>query len=162
MIVYYTAQYDSLLENKIKAGLPKTGEKSTAIPFRIIFPDEYFGFIDTGELKFKLLATDFAYNEIKQIVKNISVKVITEGVTPQNLKFTIQQEGTTAKATTNADGIIKSDKGDNTNPLNVFIDKEVSKEWSIKLTDADNPGADRTRIKDLFFFVEYSFTYKGL
>src|SRR5262249_29248971 len=71
MIIYYTAQFDTLLETKIKAGLPKTGEKNTVIPFRILFPDEYFTFIDTGELRFKLLASDFAYNEINLLVKNI-------------------------------------------------------------------------------------------
>jgi hypothetical protein len=162
MIVYYTAQYDALLENNIRAALPKTGAKNMALPFRIVFPDEYFRFIDTGELKCKLQATDFAYNEIKQMVKNISLKVVTEGMPANNLKFTVQQEAVSAKATTDANGVIKSDKANAANPLNAFIDKEVTKEWTIQLLDADNPNLDRSKIRDLFLFLEYSFTYKGL
>ncbi|MDR4498706.1 MAG: tetratricopeptide repeat protein [Candidatus Scalindua sp.] len=162
MIVYYTSQYNGLLEETIKAQLPKTGEKSTAFPFRLLFPDEYFNFIDNGELKFSLYSTDFAFNETELKVKNISAKiVIEEGISVQNLKFTVQQGAVRASETTNADGIIKSDKNDNSNPLNVFIDKEVCTEWIIKLTNADNAGLDRTKIKDLFFFVEYKFKYRG-
>lgn len=162
MIVYYTAQYDQLLENNVKAALPKTGAKNMALPFRIVFPDEYFKFIDTGEMKCLLQATDFAYNEMKQMVKNISLKVVTEGMPAANLKFTIMQEAINAKATTDANGVIKSDKANAANPLNAFIDKEVNKEWTIQLLDADNPGLDRSKIRDLFLFLEYSFTYKGL
>lgn len=162
MIVYYTAQYDTLLENNIRAALPKTGAKNMALPFRIVFPDEYFGFIDTGTLNFRLQATDFAYNEINQMVKNISVKVVTEGVPANNLKFTVKQEATVAQAVTDANGVIKSNKADAANPLNVFIDKEVNKEWAIQLPDADNAGLDRSKIRELFLFIEYSFTYKGL
>jgi hypothetical protein len=162
MIIYYTAQYDALLENNIRAALPKTGAKNMALPFRIVFPDEYFRFIDTGEMKFTLQATDFAYNEMKQIVKNISLKVVTEGMAASNLKFTIQQQAVNAKAVTDANGVIKSDKAVAANPLNAFIDKEVNKEWTIQLLDADNPGLDKSKIRDLFLFLEYSFTYKGL
>lgn len=162
MIVYYTAQYDQLLENNIRATLPKTGAKNMALPFRIVFPDEYYRFIDTGELKCLLQATDFAYNETKQMVKNISLKVVTAGMPANNLKFTVQQEAISAKAVTDADGVIKSNKADAANPLNAFIDKEVNKEWTIQLLDADNPGLDRSKIRDLFLFLEYSFTYKGL
>lgn len=162
MIVYYTAQYDTLLENKIKAKLPKTGARNMALPFRIVFPDEYFAFIDSGELKFKLQSTDFAYNEISQVVKNISVKVVTEGAPANNLQFTVKQDALSAKAATDAKGVIRSNKADAANPLNVFIDKEVNKEWIIQLPDADNAGLDRSKIKDLFLFIEYSFTYKGL
>lgn len=162
MIVYYTAQYDQLLENNIRAALPKTGAKNMALPFRIVFPDEYFRFIDTGEMKCLLQATDFAYNETKQVVKNISLKVVTEGMPATNLKFTLMQEAISAKAATDANGVIKSDKANAANPLNAFIDKEVNKEWTIQLLDADNPGLDRSKIRDLFLFLEYSFTYKGL
>lgn len=162
MIIYYTAQYDALLENNIRAALPKTGAKNMALPFRIVFPDEYFRFIDTGEMKFRLQPDDFAYNEIKQMVKNISLKVVTGGMAVNNLKFTIQQEAVVAKMTTDANGVIRSDKADAANPLNAFIDKEVNKEWIIRLPDADNAGLDRSKIRDLFLFLEYSFTYKGL
>lgn len=162
MIVYYTAQYDTLLENNIKATLPATGSKNMALPFRIVFPDEYFSFIDSGELKFKLLATDFAYNEINQVVKNISLKVVTDGIPAANLKFTVIQEAVNAQAVTDAAGVMRSDSTDAANPLNVFIDKETNKEWTIQLMEADNAGLDRTKIKDLFLFMEYSFTYKGM
>ena len=162
MVVYYTAQFDSLLENTIKAQLPTKGEKNTALPFRLLFPDEYFTFIDSGELKFTLYSTDFAFNEVNHKVKNISLKAVMEqGTSAQNLKFNIQQGAVQAQASTNADGMIKSDSTNNANTLNAFIGLDVCKEWSIKLNDADNPGLDRKKIKDLFLFVEYSFTYKA-
>ncbi len=160
VIVYYKAQFDTSLENKIRSELPGTGKKNTVIPLRILFPDKYVEFIDTGELKFKIQPTDFAFNEINPIIKNISVKADTGGVLVHSLKFTVKQDTTNAKATTNENGLIKSDKNNTANPLNVFIGKEVSKEWTISLANTDNPGIDRTKIRDLFLFVEYTFTYR--
>jgi hypothetical protein len=163
MIVYYTAQYSASLENQIRPQLPKTGEKSSVFPFRLLFPDEYFGFIDNGELKFNLYSSDFAFNETEHKVKNVSVKIVMEeGTSAENLKFNIQQGTLSAAASTDINGIIKSDKNDNTNPLNIFIEKEVCAEWTIRLSESDNAGLDRSKIRDLFFFAEYIFKYKGM
>jgi hypothetical protein len=141
MIIYYTAQYDALLENNIKATLPKTADRSTAIPFRLLFPDEYFNFIDSGELTFSLYASDFAYNETKQKVKNVCLQVVMEeGTSAENRVFNLAQGATAANATTDALGRVRSDKATAANPLNVFIDKEVCKEWKIQMSDASNPA----------------------
>jgi hypothetical protein len=163
MIVYYTAQFDVLLEKKIKALLPPTGENSTVLPFRLLFPDEFFGFLDSGQLNFSLFSSDFAFNQTDLKVLNVALRVVMEeGISAQGRTFEMTLDGATGKAATNAGGIIKSDTTIAANPLNTLIGKEVAKNWSIKLPDADNPGLDKTKIKDLFLFIEYSFKYKGM
>lgn len=164
LIIYYTSRHSTLLETQIKATLPKTGESSMAIPFRTLFPDEYFSFLDTGELNFEFQKADLPYNETNHLIKGLAVKISTEGGTsPQNIKVEIVHKGnpnTSAKKATDNQGMIKLNMAEPANPLNAFEGKQFMSPWTIKITESDNPGFDCKKIKDLFLFAEYTFDYR--
>jgi hypothetical protein len=165
VVFYYTARFYAPLETTVKAALPNSGVQSLVIPFRILFPDEYFNFLDSGELSFDFLESDFPYNQSDLEVVNLSLRVKTSDGVPNtgiSLHLTHIDDGTQAGMATDADGAIKTDITDSQNPLNVLIGKGVLSSWMVTLSDADNPGFDRNKIKDMFLFVEYSFKYKGL
>lgn len=164
VIFYYTARFDAQLETTVKNTLPQGGEQSMVIPFRIMFPDEYFSFLDSGELSFDLLASDFPYNQTDLKAANLSLRINTsDGIL--NAGITVQLthvgDGTQVGMATDANGAIKTDVSDNQNPLNVLINKNVLSGWKVMVSDADNQGFDRNNIKDMFLFIEYSFKYKG-
>lgn len=161
LILYYTAQHSQELEKQIKATLPLTGESSTGIPFRLLFPDEFFSFLDSGNLVFELRDSDFAFNQVQLKVKNVAVRAVThEGTSSQNITVRINHDGDNATATTDASGMVKSDAAVPANPLNLFAGSPVSAPWTITISAADNPGLDRSQIRDLFLFLEYGFTYR--
>lgn len=162
VIVYYTARHDRLLEANIKPKLPKTGQGSMAVPFRVLFPDEFFAFLDSGELNFELVAADLPYNERNHVVRGLAVKVSTEqGTTAKGITVEVVHDGgTSGKKATDKDGIIKMDKDEASNPLNAFEGKKLTAPWTIRITKDDNPGLDLKKIKDVFMFAEYGFDYR--
>jgi hypothetical protein len=162
---YYTARYYAPLEQTVKNSLPANGEQSMVIPFRILFPDEYFTFLDTGLLNFDLRESDFPYNQDSFKIKNLSLRINTKaGVANNGIELQLKQGagGVQLKNKTDANGIIRTDSGDNQNPLNPLIGKGVLSAWQVTLDEAANPGFDRNDLKDMFLFIEYSFHYKGL
>lgn len=164
VIFYYTARHYAPLEASVKNTLPQGGEQSMVIPFRVLFPDEYFSFLDSGELNFDLRTSDFPYNQMDFKSANLSLRVKTsDGVSNAGItaQLTHVGDGTQASMATDASGTIKTDATDNQNPLNVLINKGVLSGWKVTVSDADNPGFDRNNIKDMFLFIEYSFKYKG-
>ncbi len=161
LIIYYTAQHSEELEQQIKASLPATGQSRTSIPFRLLFPDEFFSFIDSGELTFELRDSDFAYNETQLTVKSVALRAVTHpGTSNENITIQISHAGNDATATTDANGMVTSDPADAGNPLNQVAGSPVSAPWTLSISDADNPGLERSRIRDLFLFLEYEFTFR--
>jgi hypothetical protein len=127
----------------------------------LLFPDEFFSFLDSGNLVFELRDSDFAFNQVQLKVKNVAVRAVThEGTSSQNITVRINHDGDNATATTDASGMVKSDAAVPANPLNLFAGSPVSAPWTITISAADNPGLDRSQIRDLFLFLEYGFTYR--
>jgi hypothetical protein len=153
LIVYYTAQHSEELEQQIKVDLPATGENSTAIPFRLLFPDEFFSFLDTGDLQFRLRDTDFAFNQTQLKVKSVALLVATHpGTSQAGITVHLAHDGDEATTQTDANGMVAPD---------AFVGSPLSSPWTIGVADGDNPGLDRSQIRDLFLFLEYEFTYRS-
>ena len=162
---YYTARYYAPLEQTVKNNLSANGEQSMVIPFRVLFPDEYFTFLDTGVLSFDLRASDFPYHQDSFKIKNLSLRINTkDGVAKNGIHLQLKPSAGGAQLAnkTDADGIIRTDSTDNQNPLNLLVGKKVLSAWQVTLNEANNPGFNRNDLKDMFLFVEYSFHYKGL
>jgi hypothetical protein len=164
LVIYYTARHDRLLEEKIRSKLPTSGQSSMAIPFRVLFPDEFFAFLDTGQLNFEIVPSDLPYNEKNHLVRGLAVKVSTEeGTSAQNLMIEIVHKDGAAisgKKKTDKDGMVMLDKSQASNPLNVFAEKKLTAPWKIEITEENNPGFDRKKINDIFMFAEYTFDYR--
>jgi hypothetical protein len=162
LLIYCTAQHSEELEAQIKATLPDTGESGTSIPFRLLFPDAFFTFMDTGVLAFELRDSDFAFNQTGLTVQSVAVLVVTyAGTSNEGISILIDQGGDSATATTDDQGMVRSDPEVAGNPLNDLIGNPVSAPWTITISDADNPDLDRTQVRDLFLFLEYGFTYRS-
>lgn len=162
VIMYYTARHDRLLESKIRSKLPKKGQSSMAIPFRVLFPDEFFAFLDTGELSFELAAADLPYNEKNHSIKGLAVKVSTEqGTSAKGITIELVHDNSTSgKKATDKDGMVRLDKDEASNPLNAFEGKELTAPWTVRISKDNNPGLALKKIRDLFMFAEYAFDYR--
>nr|WP_320192893.1 hypothetical protein [uncultured Desulfobacter sp.] len=161
--LYYSARHDRLLENKVKEQLPDTGEKSMVVPFQLLFPDEYYSFLDSAELPFSLTDSDFAYNETNLKIKNLSIQIVTDdsvsskGITVElkNLDLNVA-----AVAKTDDSGIVKTDPTIAAITYNTFLDKNLSGKWKIAINETETFKAKS--INRLFLFVEYGFKYRGV
>ena len=162
MIVYYTAQHDPLLETAIRSNLPTTGSEAAVIPFRILLPDAYFAFLDTGEMNFDLRAADFAYNQENLVIKEVAIRVVRQdGADPSGISLTVETGGDQGQDTTDGNGTVRSDPNDPA-PLNALRGNPVIADWRVAAPEVDNPGFDRSTIRDVFLFLEYDFDYRGL
>jgi tetratricopeptide (TPR) repeat protein len=162
VILYYTAQHDEELESAVRATLPTTGESSTGVPVRLLFPDEFYSFLDTGEMTLQLSESDLARNQVDLKVRSIALRVrMQQGASAHGLTVRVANGAVNASATTDASGTIRSDETDAGNPLNAFVDAPVAKPWTVSVLDADNPDLTRSDIRDVFLYFEYGFTYRS-
>ena len=161
LIIYYTAEHSEPLEASIRAALPAAGQSSTAVPARLLFPDEFYTFLDTGTMTLQLAESDLARNQVNLTVRSVALRVRTQpGVPVQGITVRVEQGATQASATTDAAGTISSDAAVPGNPLNAFAGAALAQPWTISVPDADNPGLNRSDIRDLFLYFEYDFTYR--
>ncbi len=162
MIVYYTAQHDPLLETSVRSTLPKSGSEAAVIPLRILLPDAYFAFLDTGEMTFDLRAADFAYNQEKLAIKEAAIRIVRQdGADPSGISLRVETGGDQGQDITDANGTVRSDPNAPA-PLNALRGNPVIANWRVTAPEADNPGFDRASIRDVFLFLEYDFDYRGL
>lgn len=162
MIVYYTAQHDPLLETQVRNALPNTGAEAAIIPFRILLPDAYFAFLDTGEMNFDLRAADFAFNQENLRIKEAAIRVVRQdGADPSGIVMSVETGGDQGTDKTDATGTVRSDPNDPA-ALNALRGNPVVANWRVAASEADNPGFDRSTIRDVFLFLEYDFDYRGL
>ncbi len=79
---YYKARFDPDLRDRVLAELaarPGAHARQRAIPLRWIYPDAFFRFQDTGELRITLRASDFRRNERLPTLTDVGVLVVTDG-----------------------------------------------------------------------------------
>ncbi|MEV0117662.1 hypothetical protein AB0H77_31235 [Streptomyces sp. NPDC050844] len=161
MIIYYTAQHSEELEAQVRASLPARGANSTSIPVRLLFPDQFFGFFDTGTLTVALRDSDFAYNQTDLTVTGLAVQLSTQpGTSAEGVTLQIGQQGVDGSAFTDATGLVRADAADPANPLNVLLGGKVARPWTITVPEAENPDFVRSGVRDIFLFLEYRFTYR--
>src|SRR5439155_168653 len=79
---YYKARFDPTLHDRVLAQLtsyPGVNVRQRGIPLRWLYPDAFFHFQDTGELRITLQASDFRRNETNPTLKNIGLLIGTNG-----------------------------------------------------------------------------------
>lgn len=163
---YYKARYDPDLHDKVIAGvatLPSFHSRQRGMPLRWLYPDGFFKFQDTGELKFTLRARDFANNESKPVIEQVGLVVVTDGsVSANGLKVSLATPGkTAATAPADGNGSIQSAGGSAWAPLNGGT---AIGDYVLTLKAADNPALvsngklNVAPIVNLGFVLGYSFT----
>ncbi|WP_310620349.1 Tc toxin subunit A-related protein [Flexibacterium corallicola] len=162
MIVYYTAQHNPILETQIKGSLPTAGKEGVALPFRLLYPDAYYKFIDGGEMEFDLRTSDFAYNQEDLQLNDLAVRIVRhDGLDPAGITLKVETDGKQASGITDEKGTVKSDPH-NPAPLDLLQGVPVTGNWRISAPEADNVDLERSSIRDIFLFVDYSFKYRGV
>ena len=163
---YYRARFDPALVARVRAelaSLPALNERQRGIPLRWIYPDAFFAFQDTGTLRIRLDASDFAANEKNPVLTNIGLVVATDGSVPgSGLTFSLAPPGQAARtAVTGADGAIDSEPGSAWAPLG---SGSALGEYVLQLSAADNPALvqdgrlNLTPLVNIALLIGYRFT----
>ncbi|MBC7575088.1 MAG: hypothetical protein H7244_12240 [Herminiimonas sp.] len=161
---YYKARFDPDLHGRVLEQLsarPGVHARQRGIPLRWIYPDAFFHFQDSGELRITLRAGDFRHNEKMPQLVDIGMLVSCDGrISASGLKIGLRTPGHAAPvaASTDADGAIPA--GDPAwAPL---VGASALGEYIITLSDADNPAlngpAKRAPIVNIALIIGYAFT----
>ncbi len=113
LTLHYKARFDPELRERVLqelAARPGVNARQRGIPLRWIYPDAFFHFQDTGELRITLSGEDFRRNETQPALTDVSILVITDGSRPAGgLTLALSTPGRAAlSATTDVDGAIQS------------------------------------------------------
>lgn len=161
---YYKARFDPDLHGRVLAQLaarPGVHARQRGIPLRWIYPDAFFHFQDSGELRIALRSGDFRHNEKMPQLTDVGVLVSGDGRIPvSGLKVGLRTPGQVAPvlASTDADGAIPA--GD---PAWAgLVGGSALGEYVITLSDVDNPvlsgPAKRAPIVNIALIIGYAFT----
>ncbi|MEZ4684266.1 MAG: hypothetical protein R2932_59650 [Caldilineaceae bacterium] len=164
---YYKARFDPQLQQNVLTQLaarPGIYARQRGIPLRWIYPDAFFRFQDTGELRIRLRASDFRHNETAPQLTHIGVLVITDGVlSPAGLNVALSTPAHPApiSATTDAQGAVAADDA----AWTLLSSGSVLGDYVITLPVADNPSlagpSKFTPIVNIALILGYSFTPAG-
>jgi len=164
---YYKARFDPELHDRVLAELaarPGVNVRQRGIQLRWLYPDAFFVFQDSGQLRIALKAADFRFNEINPILTSIGAVVVTDGtVSAAGLTITLSTVGHNAQtAVTDAGG--KIDSGSNGPSWQALVGGTAIGDYVLTLSAANNPALVKNGVLDLSAIVNialvigYSFT----
>ncbi len=164
---YYKARFDPELRQHVLdelASRPGINAGQRGLPLRWIYPDAFFRFQDTGELRITLRKQDFRSNESQPVITNVGVMIVSEPAeVAGGLKASLSTPGKPATlGTADAGGSIESDGAGS--PWVPLAGGTALGEYVFKLTGADNPALvadgrlNLSAIKNVALILGYSFT----
>jgi hypothetical protein len=164
---YYKARYDPDLHDRVLAELasrPGVNSRQRPLQLRWVYPDSFFAFQDTGQLKWSLTASDFRFNEIDPILTSLGAVLVTNGsVSPAGLEIGLSTPGQAPQsAVTNAAGAI--DSGADSPAWQMLAGNTALGDYVLTMTAEGNPslvkdGAlDLSPIVNIALVFAYSFT----
>ena len=165
LVLYYDAYYSNQVASVVKAELAAAArsEQMLGLALRFQFPDEFFNFQSTGELRCTIDDAYLPFNHATPEVRNLYFNVETDGsVSADGLTVTLEHAGTSVNATIDANGLIGTD----TAALNVFRGQTLTGVWSFRIDPAMNAGAFASgfgwdKVKNLAYFVNYTYSPRG-
>lgn len=161
---YYKARFDPQLHDRVLAELasrPSINARQLAIPLRWIYPDAFFRFQDTGELRMQLRAGDFKRNERNPVLSDVGVLIVTDGsIAASGLNVTLATPTHPAaiSAATDANGSVLAQ-----NPAwTPLVGGSAIGEYAVALPPASNPAlaalGSFKPIVNIALILGYSFT----
>jgi hypothetical protein len=136
---YYQARFDADLRERVLEDLasrPELLKRTRPLPLRWAYPDAYFAFQDTGELRFTLGAGDFPKNQLSPIIEGVSLLVTTApGVAKDGFQLSLATPGKSpVRAATDSSGTIAAAAWPSLSTGSAIGD------YTITLSAADNPA----------------------
>ena len=161
---YYQARFDPDLADKVTAELatrPGFTSRQRAVPLRWLYPDAFFAFQDTGQLRFTLRRADFPANQTAPRLDSVGVLLATDGSVPAGgLHVGLTTPGKPrAVAVTDAAGAVDSFAG--------LVGDTALGDYVIDLSAADDPvlapggTLELGPMVNVVLLFDYSFTPRG-
>jgi tetratricopeptide (TPR) repeat protein len=157
---YYQARFDPELREAVRAQLatrPGVHAKDLALPLRWLYPDAYFRFQDTGNLRISLATSDFPANQESPTLTAAGILLATTGgASPGGITVSVKTPThAPVSAVTDATGAVSSDSS---GPLSPLASGTAVGEYVVDITEAANPGLDRSTLANVVLLLGYAYT----
>jgi hypothetical protein len=128
-----------------------------ALPLRWLYPDAYFRFQATGNLRLSLASSDFPANEDAPTLTAVGILLATTGgASPGGITVSVKTPAHAAvTAVTDATGAVSSDSG---GPLSPLASGTAVGEYVVDIPEGANPGLDRSALANVVLLLGYAYT----
>src|SRR5262249_11464661 len=134
LVLYYTARFDSALEQSVLTAPPLAGEMIHVKPFqlRFDFPEAWYTLLDSGQMQFQVGPEYLPRNETSFKLDKLTITLMpAAGVSGQNVVVTVTLPGKAPAAmTTDATASVATVSG---NPLAGVMGGDLLGAWTLKL-----------------------------
>lgn len=146
------------------AGRPGFYERQWVIPLAWLYPDLFYGFVNSGSLTLNLAEADFPFNQTSPVVTAVGVLVVMEPGTPATgITLSLTPPGKSAvTGATDASGSVSSQGSGSL--WSSAAGGTALGSWTIDLPAASNPGLypggtlDLSSLINLSLVLNYNFT----
>jgi hypothetical protein len=169
LVFYFDAYHGERVANMVRAEMAATAiyEYTLGLGLRFQYPDEFFGFQDTGEVTFDIDNAYLPYDHTNPRIRDVYLAIETEqGTSLAGLVVNViaTSSGININQTTDANGIISTDAA--AVPLNALRDKLLMDTWTVRIDQSANAAAfdagfNWEKVSNIFLFVEYTYTPRG-
>lgn len=161
LVLYAEGLHSDAVANTVRAELAATAvyEYSLGLGLAFQFPDEFFGFQDTGTLTVTIDNAYLPFDHTDPVLHDLDVRVeTTAGVPASGLTVHVERVGgPAADLVTDGNGMVSTGG----TPLDVLRGQALLGDWTLRIDPAANPGFDPETVENLFLFAEYRYTPRG-
>jgi len=170
LVFYYTAFFDPILEEQVKAELaatPGAFARAREFPLRFTYPDSFYHFLDTGVLAFDLEAKDFPAHQTQPTIRHLAVKVATTGQADPSgwtVHLAVPGHPDPVPAVLDQHGLASAGPQ---HPWGALAQGGATGEYRIELRLAGNPGPGGNgglrlaEVDDVLLLLEYDYVPQG-
>ena len=170
LVFYYTAFFDPILEEQVKAELaatPGAFARARKFPLRFTYPDSFYHFLDTGVLAFDLEAKDFPAHQTQPTIRHLAVKVATTGQADPSgwtVHLAVPGHPDPVPAVLDQHGLASAGPQ---HPWGALAQGGATGEYRIELRLAGNPGPGGNgglrlaEVDDVLLLLEYDYVPQG-
>lgn len=169
LVFYFDPYYSEHVANVVRAELAAAAvyQHTLGLGLRFQYPDEFFGFQDTGEVTFTVDNAYLPFDHTDPRISDIYILIETdEGTSPASLVVEVSSSGSglTISDTTDVNGMISTDTA--AVPLNGLRTTSLMDSWTIRIPEAGNEAAFTAgftweKVSNIFLFAEYDYTPRG-
>lgn len=169
LVLYFDAYYSERVANMVRAEIAATAihENTIGLGLRFQYPDEFFAFQDTGGVTFIVDNAYLPYDYMNPRIRDMYLVIETEqGTSSAGLvvNVTTAGSGINVNQTTDANGMINTDTA--VAPLNTLRSQPLMDTWTVRINQAANAAAFAAgftweKVRNIFLFVEYTYTPRG-
>jgi hypothetical protein len=167
LLFNFDVYYSEHVSNLVRAEMAATSlyESTLGLGLRFQYPDEFFGFQESGEITFMLSEASLQFDHTRPTIRKMNMVIQTEkGTSPLGLIIDVTTAAGAINLEEHADinGMITAAGPNN----DVLKHKELIDTWTVKIDkdkniDAFSTGFTWEKVKNIFFFFEYDYTPRG-